>query len=248
MEEVTLDASAFAVKTAVFEGPMELLLELVEKRKLLINDISLATVTDEYMREVSLMQEQSLPNTAQFIALAATLLLIKSKSLLPILDLTPEEEESIDDLEERLKLYKIYRDAAAHVEERFGKQVMHSRQFIASTEPIFTTDKFTEAGVLQQAIWDVISSLPKKEIKPRVQVRPVISLEEMIDRLHKRIENQLKLRFSELVGTEREHKTVIVGFLAVLESVKQGSILVAQAQRFDEIHIEKEKTGAPRYY
>ena len=247
-EEVTLDANTFAVKTEVFEGPMELLLELVEKRKLLINDISLAEVTDEYMREVSRMQEQSLPNTAQFIALAATLLLIKSKSLLPVLELTQEEEESIDDLEERLKLYKIYRDAAKRVEEHFGAQIMHGRQFIPSTEPIFTTDKYTETDVLQTALLEIISSLPKKEVKPKVQVRPVISLEEMIDRLHTRIETQMKLRFSELIGQEQEHKTVIVGFLAILESVKQGSILVAQAERFDDIHIEKENRAVPRYY
>ena len=71
--------TAFAIKTDNFEGPLEILIELVEKRKLLINDISIAEVTDEYMQTVSAMQELSLPNTAQFITIAATLLLIKSK-------------------------------------------------------------------------------------------------------------------------------------------------------------------------
>ena len=92
MDEATT-VEQFEVKTSAFEGPLDLLLDLVEKRKLLINDISIAEVTDEYMRQVSLMQELSLPNTAQFVALAATLLLIKSKSLLPVLELTQEEEE-----------------------------------------------------------------------------------------------------------------------------------------------------------
>lgn len=248
MDEVTLDAKQFAIKTDVFEGPLELLLDLVERRKLLINDISLAEVTDEYMRHVSLMQERSLPNTAQFVALAATLLLIKSKSLLPVLELTEEETESIDDLEERLKLYKIYRDAARVVEEHFGKHVMHERQFIAKSDPIFTTDQFTEKEALHEAMWSIISNLPKPDIKPKVQVRKVISLEEMITRLHERIERQMKLRFSDLIGEEGERTNVIVGFLAVLESVKQGSILVAQAERFAEIDIEKEKTSVPRYY
>lgn len=247
MEEVTLDAGQFAVKTEVFEGPLELLLELVEKRKLLINDISLAEVTDEYMRMVAAMQEQSLPNTAQFVSLAATLLLIKSKSLLPVLQLTQEEEESIDDLEERLKLYKIYRDAAKVVEERFGKQVMHERQFVAKTDPIFTTDQFTKLSALQEAIWGVISNLPQKVEKPKVQVKKVISLEEMIDRLHNRINQQMKLKFSELIAEEGERTNVIVGFLAILESVKQGSVLVAQAERFHDIEIERERTGIPRY-
>ena len=88
METVVLDPEKFSIKTEQFEGPLEPLIDLVEKRKLLINDISLAEVTDEYMARVSKMQERSLPNTAQFITLAATLLLIKSKSLLPVLDLT----------------------------------------------------------------------------------------------------------------------------------------------------------------
>ena len=248
MEEVTLDAAQFAIKTDVFEGPMELLLELVEKRKLLINDISLAAVTDEYMAEVARRQELSLPNTAQFVALAATLLLIKSKSLLPVLELTPEEEESIDELEERLKLYKIYKEAAAIVGEQFGSNIMHSRTFVPAKNPLFVTDNYTTTEALHEAMGRVLAALPKKEVKPKVQVRPVISLEEMIDRLHIRIENQMKVRFSELVGQETEHKNVIVGFLAILESVKQGSVLVMQAERFSDIEIEKENTTLPRYH
>jgi len=91
----TIEIQSFAIKTEVFEGPMDLLLDLVEKRKLLINDISLAEVTDEYMRHVATMQEASLPGTAQFVQMAATLLLIKSKSLLPVLELTEDEEETM---------------------------------------------------------------------------------------------------------------------------------------------------------
>ncbi len=238
----------FEIKTDAFEGPLELLLDLVEKRKLLINDISLASVTDEYMQHVSAMQEMSLPNTAHFIALAATLLLIKSKSLLPVLELTRDEEEVIDDLEMRLKLYKIYRDGTTTIIEHFGSHMMHERQFVRDRKPLFVTDQFTTVSALEKAISEVLVNLPIKEVKPRVQVRKVISLEEMIDRLHVRIEKQMKLTFKELLEDNNEKVNVIVGFLAVLESVKQGSILVAQMDRFEDIHIEKEKVGAPKYY
>ena len=118
--------SNFSIKTTVFEGPLELLLDLVERRKLLINDISLSEVTDEYIRQVSIMQELSLPNTAQFIALAATLLLVKSKSLLPILDLSDEEEHSIEELEERLRLYQVIRDAALPLQASFGQKRLYT--------------------------------------------------------------------------------------------------------------------------
>ena len=248
MEDVALDTKQFAVKTEVFEGPLELLLELVEKRKLLINDINLAEVTDEYMQLVAERQEASLPHTAQFVALAATLLLIKSKSLLPVLELTREEEATIDDLEERLKLYKIYRDAARGISERFGKAIMHERQFVENTEPIFTTDQYTELSVLGEAMYSVINNLPQPTIRPKVQVKKVISLDEMTERLQSRIERQMKLTFQELVAGEGERATVIVGFLAILESVKQGNILVAQATRFSDIEIERERASAPKYY
>lgn len=247
VEKVELE---FAVKTPVFEGPLDLLIELVEKRKLLINDISLAEVTDEYMQRVSEMQQLSLPNTAQFISLAATLLLIKSKSLLPVLELTEKEEETIENLEERLKLYQIYRNAGKTLQSQFGKQIMFEREFVTPTDPLFITDKFTTQDELASALYRALQNLPQEEAKkPKVQVRQVISLEEMINKLHTRIRREMKLKFSQLMQEEKERKTLIVGFLAVLESVKQGSILAEQAVRFEDIEIEIEGNNhTPSYY
>lgn len=248
METVTLDASKFAVKTEVFEGPLELLIELVEKRKLLINDISLAEVTDEYMARVSTMQELSLPGTAQFVALAATLLLIKSKSLLPILELTDEEEASIEDLEARLKQYQLYRDAALPLVAQFGKTVLHEAQYTPPREPLFLPDDYCTTAELQAALGRVLDAIPKeKQPKAKAAIRPTISLEDMMQNLQQRIERQMKLRFSELRRTESERKNVIVGFLAILELFKQGDVLVVQQGRFDDIHVEKEQTDVPNY-
>ena len=239
--------TTFSIKTEVFEGPLELLLDLVEKRKLLINDISLASVTDEYMAHVSEMQEMSLPGTANFVALAATLLLIKSRSLLPVLELTEEEESSIEELEERLRLYQIYRNAALDVVEKFGVSVIHERSYITQSKPVFKPDKFCDLSSLYSAMGDVLIGLPQKTEKPRVQVKKVVSLEEMINNLHQRIEKQLRLKFSELVAHSPEKHTYIIGFLAILESVKQGSVLATQADRFNEIELERSKPTLPRY-
>lgn len=244
----TESPSMFSIKTDVFEGPLDLLLDLVEQRKLLINDISLAAVTDEYMRHVSEMQERSLPGTAQFVQLAATLLLIKSKSLLPVLELTEDEEITIADLEERLKLYQIYRDAGKHIGDRFGTNVSHERQFMPRLDPLFLPDQFTTKTELEAAMYRVLSELPHKPEKPKVQVRNVISLEKMMERLASRIEKQMKITLRELLEDETERHTLIVGFLAVLESVKQGGIIVAQARRFEDIEIERYKFSAPKYY
>lgn len=240
--------TAFAIKTDTFEGPMELLIELVEKRKLLINDISLAQVTDEYMQTVSAMQELSLPNTAQFITLAATLLLIKSKSLLPVLDLTTEEEASIEDLEHRLKLYQIYRDAGQVLQSVFGRQVMYEPEYIPPREPVFIADSFCSTEELTNAMQRVIAALPTFETKPTAKVKQTISLEEMMERLKHRIEKQLQTKFSEIRARETDHKNVIVSFLAILELFKQGNIIITQSRRFDDIHMELDRPEIPRYY
>lgn len=238
----------FAIKTEAFEGPMELLIELVEKRKLLINDISLAAVTDEYMRTVSAMQELSLPNTSQFITLAATLLLIKSKSLLPVLDLTSEEEEKIEDLEERLRQYQIYRDAGLNLQSIFGTNVMYAPEYTPPREPLFSPDEHCDLNSLQEALERVLTNLPKEQVRTTAKVRTTISLEDMIKRLSNRIEKQIKTKFSELRRSEPEHKNVIVGFLAILELFKQGNIIITQASRFGDIHLELDRPNIPRYY
>lgn len=243
-----LASSNFSIKTEVFEGPLELLLDLVERRKLLINDISLAMVTDEYMQHVRVSEEMSLPNTAQFIALAATLLLVKSKSLLPVLELTEEEEVSIVDLEERLKQYQIIRDVAVVLQEIYGQQRMYPPKFTSPTTPLFVPDMYCDLNELRNVMSDVLSDLPKKESPVKAQIKAVISLEEMMQRLESRIAKSSHLRFSELRFNEPERKTVIVSFLAVLELFKQGNLIITQVQRFDDIEIELDKGQTPTYY
>lgn len=245
----TAERPLFSIKTDEFEGPLELLIELVEKRKLLINNISLASVTDEYITRVRTMQEQSLPNTSQFVALAATLLLIKSKSLLPNIDLTSEEESNIEDLEERLRLYQIYREIGLEITKQFGSQCLYEPEYQPPREPLFVSDQFCSTTELSAAMERVITNLPKEaEKKPTAKVVQTVSLEAMMDSLQKRVQQQFKLTFFELRDREPERKTVIVGFLAILELFKQGNVLVAQISRFEDITIELEEQATPKYY
>ena len=248
MDEVLSNTQDFAIKTPVFEGPLDLLIDLVEKRKLLINDISLAEVTDEYITHVARMQELSLPGTVHFVNLAATLMLIKSRSLLPVLELSEAEEESIENLEARLKLYQIYRTAGTIVADSFGKSVLHEKTFTPIADPLFITDTYTTTDALQGAITDVLTNLPKFHTKPKVRVKPTVSLDEMMDRLHTRIQTQMKSTLRELTEGSQERTTVIVGFLAVLEMVKQGHVQAEQPHHFEDIHIEKEGVYTPKYY
>ncbi len=238
--------STFAVKTTVFEGPLELLLDLIEKRKLLINDISLASVTNEYISHVRSLQESHLVETAQFVLVAATLLLIKSKSLLPVLELTEDESHSIEDLEQRLRLYQLYRNGGLALQELFDVFPLYEKTYVPDTTPLFTTDSRTTVASLHIALQDVIHRFPKKIVTPQVAVKKVISLEEMIMHIEERITRHFKFSFKDFVASkERTH--VIVGFLAVLELFKQGSILVQQEKHFHDIIIERGTIDTPKY-
>jgi segregation and condensation protein A len=246
-EQTQTIETGFNIQTERYSGPLDLLIDLIEKRKFLVNDISIASVTDDYMAYVAQFEKNPLREMADFIVLASTLLLLKSKSLLPVLELTEAEEENIESLERRLKLYQIFRNAGKTLSDIFGNSRSYERRFVPDKNPLFITDSFTEISALRSALTDVLNNLPKKVEKPKVHVKTVVSLETMIHRLKERIENQLKLTFKEFTGNTSEKTTIVVGFLAVLEMVKQGGVLVSQSGRFHEIEIERESAGVPKY-
>ncbi|MDQ3014598.1 MAG: segregation/condensation protein A [bacterium] len=238
----------FKIKTETFEGPLDLLLTLIEKRKLFVNDISLAKVTDDFISYVQTRENFPIAESAQFILIASTLLLIKSKSLLPTLNLTEEEEASIEDLEHRLKLYQRIRDLSLHIKDKFGKHIIFEKNQSRIVTPIFSPDESMTVPNLLNSIRTVLVNLPKKEHLPKAVVKKVISLEEMMESLTSRIQSSLKMSFKEFSGHGKVEKVnVIVSFLAMLELVKQGAIDVRQETDFDDIHIETQDVGVPRY-
>jgi segregation and condensation protein A len=236
------------VKTEVFEGPLDLLLNLIEKRKLLINDISLAKVTDDYIEYVNNIEKKSMSKTSHFILIASTLLLIKSKSLLPTLDLSSEEQESIDDLEKRLKIYKRYKELSVHIDERFGKNIMYEKLDKKVLEVGFApSNQITFESVFSH-IKSILTTLPKVEKVPEAVVKKVISLEETIGKLSDRIRGKIEMSFREFSNVGKEEKVnIIVSFLAMLELVKQGSIRVKQESDYEDIHMSTKDIGTPSY-
>ena len=240
--------SAYNVKTHIFEGPLDTLLSLIEKRKLFINDISLAQVADDYIAYIKSLQDFPIADSAHFILIASTLVLIKSKSLLPNLTLSEEEQGSIDDLEDRLKQYQKYKALSVHLKERFGINVEYLRLPEKEKIIVFTPDKNTSVTRLHETIKLVIQQIPKKEFVPKAVVQKVISLEETIESLTKRITESMKMSFKDFAGIGKAEKVnVIVSFLAMLELVKQGIIQVRQDKDFHDIEMENHTLGVPRY-
>ncbi len=240
--------SAFTVKTTSFEGPLDLLLDLIEKRKLFINDVSLAKVTDDFIAHVKQFDTLPIGESAHFILIASTLLLIKSKSLLPSLNLTEEEKGDIQDLETRLKIYKRIKEASIGVNKIFGEEVIFPQSQAVPTNPVFAPDPEFTLNKARMCLADLINRLPKKETLPKHIVQKVISLEEMIGTLTNRITKHLKMSFKDFAGEHKENKVnFIVSFLAMLELVKQGIVHVSQESTFGDINMETKDVGIPKY-
>lgn len=236
----------YTLETEGFQGPLEALLDLIEARKLSISTISLSEVTDGYLAYVEKLPELPLGETSQFILVASTLLLIKSRTLLPTLDLSPDEEESVHELERRLARYAIIRAAAKQLRRQWGTAPLLLPKRAPERITIFSPAE-TSVALLYAAGQKLLQILPKPEALARASVAPMLALEDVIASVHKRISSALRTKFSELIKTSEKHE-VIVYFLAMLELVRSGSASVTQDKLFEDITIEIENvTGAPKY-
>jgi len=238
----------FSIKQDTFEGPLDLLLALIEKRKLHINDVSLSQVTDDYIAHLNSHKDISIENMANFILIASTLILIKSYSLISTLSITEEEKANIEDLEKRLKLYQRIKELSQFVKNLFGQEIIFSREPMKDFTPVFAPTKEITSANLLLSIRSVIMNLPKNEILPKVTMKKVISLEEVINNLTMRVQKAFRMKWSDVVKENRHEKAgLIVTFLGMLELVKQGIIDVKQEINFSEIEMESTKVGTPRY-
>ncbi|HAS80527.1 TPA: hypothetical protein DD445_00760 [Candidatus Nomurabacteria bacterium] len=250
VETETAD-NLYQIKTKSFEGPFHLLLSLIEERKFFINDLSLAQVTEDYLNYLKKLQEdesflrdKKTFEISNFIVVAATLVLIKSKSLLPNLSLTSEEESDISILEDRLKLYELYTKLGGHVKDMFGEKIIFAPLERKNDVLIFLPDDQITKESMMTFAHDVLDKIPKKVFLPKVEVKKVMSIEEMIDKLTERIEGALKMSFKDFSGaikTREEKVVVIVGFLAMLELIRQGILHAVQENNFEDIMIEKQE-------
>lgn len=235
----------FSLDTPVYQGPLEALLDLIESRKMSISDVSLAEVADAYLAYVEKLPELPLAETSQFILVASTLLLIKSRSLLPTLTLTEEERESVEELEKRLARYALYRKAAKQLRKEWGRAPLYLPRRTPLRPPVFSPAE-SSIDRIYAAGQRLMNLLPKPENLAKAAVAPVLALEDVIVDLRKRLTTAFRASFKEMTKSREKHD-VIVYFLAMLELVRSGSASITQERLFDDITIEAENTGTPRY-
>ncbi len=235
----------FTVATPAFDGPLETLLTMIEARKMSISDVSLAEVTDSYLAYVEKLPELPLAETAQFILVASTLLLIKSRALLPTMELSADERESVEELERRLARYALIRKTAKRLRSVWGERPLMLARRAPARTPIFNPAEAALTTIAAAAA-RLVSILPKPEALAQAAVAPVLALEDVVQSLRTRLSSAIKTSFKELTKS-RNRNDIIVYFLGVLELVRSGSASVTQERLFEDITIEVEQVTAPRY-
>jgi len=228
----------FAVKLEQFEGPLDLLLELIESAKLDISKISLAKVTDEYVRRLHDNPDIPPEELADFLVIASRLLLIKSRLLLPFLGLEPEEPEG--DLESQLKIYKEYLDASKVITAMIGKRrFLFVHEKLPHVEIGFAPPKKLTVEGLSELFRTVLKRLELIVRIPRAVIEKTVSIHEKIGQIQALIARVSRLSFRDIAGSAASRIEIVVSFLALLELVKQRSVSVEQGKLFDEITINK---------
>jgi len=232
----------YKVKLEVFEGPLDLLLYLIKQDEIDIYDISLERITGQYLEYLQAFKELNIELAGEFIVMAANLIYLKSRSLLPVDQRPPEEDAEEDDprwdLIRQLIEYKKFKEAAAELHLReLERERIFAREGSASLllqEPM----RLEEVGIFQliNAFQTVL-----KRIEERQDVQEIFaerfSVSEKIEVILHRVANSAGLRFSDLFGTAVSRVEVVVTFLALLELIRLKQVRAVQKNMFEEIEI-----------
>ena len=230
-----------AVTIEQFEGPFHVLVELLQKHKLDIVEVSLAEVTEQYIETVNMQESIDPYALADFLVVASKLLYLKSKTLLPMLAWNDEEEEEIEDLEQQLKMYKSYYDASLVMEAMLKKNnIMVSREKLAvDVDVLFNPPHDLTVHKMMDVFKTIIQRLEPIVRVPKKVLKRTITIKERMKNVREHILQKVQTSFSELLKGSTTKADSVVTFLAVLELVKQRIVYVDQEVLHGEILIHK---------
>lgn len=226
----------YKVKLEKFEGPLHLLLSLIEKEDLDINQISLARIADEYIEYVNVSKNIELGELADFLYVASKLLYIKSKSLLPYL-IWDEEDEEITNLEEQLKIYKEFKDASLKLEQMVKtKNYLFARERLILPKGFYPPQSIT-TRILAEMFARALDTLEPVIKSGQIAKEKVISISEKIIEIKNEITRRARIKFFDIIKGAKNKTEAIVSFLALLELIKQKIANVSQENMFGDIEI-----------
>ncbi len=228
------------IKLEKFEGPLELLVELIESQKLSITDVTLASVTDQYLEAVGELQHLSMNELADFLVVASRLLLIKSKALLPTLELTPEEEHEVAALKYALQEYQRYKEKTRYIQERAKSQVGIVTRTLWQGRPVsfappkrFSVEMAEELFAKSLAVWERFVQPKEKQILQRV-----VSIEQKIQEIISRIQVHARMTLRGLVNDSKKKGEIIMAFLALLFLFHEKMVCLEQTDESSDMVVK----------
>ncbi len=236
-----VDESNYRVRLENFEGPLDLLLHLIREAKMDIAEVRLSEITEQYISYLENIEDLDMEKASEFIEMAATLLEIKSKKLLPRLDDTvPEEENSEQKLLRQIEEYKIFKEASENL-----RQFENIDRMYKQPEPSANKYRIMLKDMVLDGLLDAFASLLHKSqiqsraIEPKNIVKDRFTVEEKVAVIKDAILIKGRIKFKELIDENITRSEVINVFLAILELLKQQTISIVQDSLFEEIEIIK---------
>ncbi len=238
-----MSSNEYKVKLEVFEGPLDLLLYLIKKDEVDIYDISIERIAQQYLEFMDSFKVLDLEIAGEFVVMAANLIYIKSRSLLPVHVQPPEEEVDEEDprwdLIRQLVEYKKFKDAAAQLSQREFEQ---SNLYTRLPEP----EEAVERPLGEVSVFDLIAAFNKilKRIEGKTEdLREIFeenySVSDKIDFIMKMTASGVTLKFTELFASAASRTEVVVTFLALLELVRVKQLSLVQGEAFGEIELKR---------
>jgi segregation and condensation protein A len=234
-------SSNYKISTEVYEGPLDLLLQLIEQAELDITKLSLAKVTDEYLANLHSLAQRDPTEVSAFLVIAAKLVLIKSTILLPSQkgDENETEEDIGDQLARQLIEYKKYKDKALWLKDRQDKGL---RSYLRVAQPPLIKEKLDLSGIQIYDLVDILLEIyfQNENVTPLSDVVTItaLTLKKKIKEIIDLFKHRPRQNFSELLSVEYSRLDLVVTFLAVLELIKNNSLLADQSQPFGDISFE----------
>lgn len=240
---------SYKVKTDVFEGPFDLLLYLVSRKKVDIGAISINDIADQYLAEVAKMQKMNLEVASGFLLVAATLLEIKANALVAkpsedideeLMELTPEEAHEM--LVGKLIAYKQFKNAAEELHGRFLEEAkLHVRPFGPDAQFLGLMPDFLEGVTLDDMGMIAANALARREVflleSDHIAAKP-IPVEFHVESIHRRIRDKKHMSFKQLLPGNPSPALIVVNFLALLELYKRKMVNLEQERAFGDIKID----------
>lgn len=230
----------YQVALPVFEGPLDLLLHLIKQNKIDIYDIPIALITKQYLEYIEFMKELDLEIASEFLVMAATLVYIKSKMLLPKPEQQEDEEDPRKELVEQLVEYQKFKEISNLLKERYQ---IWSGAFSRKTsqEEEFLTEELN--------VFDLLTALKRILDRPEPKIpipRQTIKVEDKIEEILNTLKEKKSFSFDELFGSEVTKLEIIVTFLALLELLRTKIIRAYQSKPFGKILIKLEDENVDR--